>query len=612
MISQKLHPNLLPALSLSVFAVIAFKCAWVTDDAYITFRTVDNFIHGYGLTWNTAERVQVYTHPLWMFLVSAVYFFTHEIFYTSIFLSLAISLIALLLFAFRIASSTRAAVLGITILTCSKAFIDYSTSGLENPLTHLILTAFFLVYFRSEISFRTLLLLSLIAAMGVLNRMDTILIFAPLLVYTIVQFRRLKGVYAIILGFLPFFLWECFSLFYYGFPFPNTAYTKLNTGIERIQLVQQGLYYLWYSFRLDPLTLLIVACGLAVPFLTKEKRHLPLAAGVLLYLLYTIKIGGDFMSGRFLTVPLFCAVILVSRCRFAPIKVWAPAVLSVLLISLCSPCTPLLSGAEYGFGRGGMRDRGIEDQRGFLHRHAGLLSRQDRGAPTHHWAADGWEVRKKAPCLAVEGAVGYFGYYAGPEVHVLDINALTDPLMARLPTINALAWRIGHFARKIPAGYKETLLSGQNRIRDRKLAAYYDRLSLITRGDLFDLNRWEEIWRMNAGKYDDLLNFDFYRHQNLAVVLASQGRQAEALDTQKKARSLDPSRAEGWYILAKLHQRAGNLEGAYTALAQTIRLDSAQPAYRKQLLKLGRAYYTQGHTDRALAIYEEAHREPRQ
>lgn len=103
MISQKLHPNLLPALSLLVFAVIASKCARVTDDAYITFRTVDNFIHSYGLTWNTAERVQVYTHPLFDVPGLGRLFFTHEIFYTSIFLSLVVSLITLLLFAFRIA-----------------------------------------------------------------------------------------------------------------------------------------------------------------------------------------------------------------------------------------------------------------------------------------------------------------------------------------------------------------------------------------------------------------------------------------------------------------------------------------------------------------------------
>jgi arabinofuranosyltransferase len=30
----------------------------------------------------------------------------------------------------------------------SKAYIDYSTSGLENPLTHLLIVLFFIVYFN--------------------------------------------------------------------------------------------------------------------------------------------------------------------------------------------------------------------------------------------------------------------------------------------------------------------------------------------------------------------------------------------------------------------------------------------------------------------------------
>lgn len=44
-------------LFLAFFALIIVKNLWIADDAYITFHTVDNFLHGYGLTWNTDERV---------------------------------------------------------------------------------------------------------------------------------------------------------------------------------------------------------------------------------------------------------------------------------------------------------------------------------------------------------------------------------------------------------------------------------------------------------------------------------------------------------------------------------------------------------------------------
>ena len=67
--------NLPLIVLLVVFVYVWLVNAWICDDAYITFRTVDNFINGYGLTWNPGERVQAYTHPLCMFIVSFFYFF---------------------------------------------------------------------------------------------------------------------------------------------------------------------------------------------------------------------------------------------------------------------------------------------------------------------------------------------------------------------------------------------------------------------------------------------------------------------------------------------------------------------------------------------------------
>ena len=139
-------------LVMAVFLFALVQSAWLCDDAFISFRTADNFVHGYGLTWNVQERVQTYTNPLWLFLFSAVYFVTREPFYTGIFLSLAVSAAAVGLFAGKIARSGAAAALGVLALSCSTAFVDYSTSGLENPLTHLILALFLWLYLRQEAS----------------------------------------------------------------------------------------------------------------------------------------------------------------------------------------------------------------------------------------------------------------------------------------------------------------------------------------------------------------------------------------------------------------------------------------------------------------------------
>src|SRR5690349_7590140 len=180
--------------SLAIFLIIIAKNAWLSDDSYITFRTVDNFVHGYGLTWNIDERVQTYTHPLWMFLISALYFCTHEIYYSVMFLSLTISFVAVGIFAVYIARSLPMAVMGIALLAASKSYVDYSTSGLENPLTHLLIILFVLVYFSARRSTRSLFWLALIAGLATLNRMDTLLLFVPPLLYLLYRSPKLAWV----------------------------------------------------------------------------------------------------------------------------------------------------------------------------------------------------------------------------------------------------------------------------------------------------------------------------------------------------------------------------------------------------------------------------------
>src|SRR5829696_5381496 len=65
-----------------VLFVVLVRTAWVGEDALISMRTVDHFVNGRGLRWNIDDRVQTFTHPLWVFVLSAVYFFTREIYFT--------------------------------------------------------------------------------------------------------------------------------------------------------------------------------------------------------------------------------------------------------------------------------------------------------------------------------------------------------------------------------------------------------------------------------------------------------------------------------------------------------------------------------------------------
>jgi arabinofuranosyltransferase len=603
-----------------VYAVVVARSAWLAEDAFITFRTVDNFISGYGLTWNVSERVQSYTHPLWMFLVSFCYLLTSEIYWTALVLSIIVSLLALTVVVVRLAASVEAAVLAVVVLTCSKAFVDYSTSGLENPLTHLLLAVFLSVYLRHRCDNRTLLGLSLLAALGMVNRMDTALLFLPPLGYVIGQLRTTRALGISILGLAPFFMWELFSLFYYGSFVPNTAYAKLNTGSPAADLISQGFHYLLNSIELDPLTLLGVVAGIAIPLATRAWWQTPVGLGVLLYLFYVVSIGGDFMSGRFLTAPLFAATTLALP-HLRRSKRWLVLCLALPLISVSLPFSPLLSGADYGRGQEGhLGKRNINDERGLYYQNVGLLRRlsfdRETEFPDHWWAVRGRQVRNHQTTSGVtrEGFlvapaerdeldavtswlnIGLSGFYAGPRVHIVDVVALADPLLARLPSIATSSWAPGHLGRLMPEGYLETHIQGGNLIADQQLAAYYDRICLVVRGDLFDPLRWVEIWNMHWGKYDTLVDFQRYRHptdleRNLSeirirpgdptkhLVLAEAyfelGQPQEATAALHRALDINRFSFANHYIAAGIcaaHQRPGVAQEIYhTAIALSSR-----------------------------------------
>src|SRR6266511_3782860 len=141
-------PKQIIYLFVFIIFIILIRTAWVADDAFLTMRTVDNFVNGYGLRWNVLERVQIYTHPMWMFLLSGVYYFIRDPFPVFYGLTILLSIIAIYIFGVKFTTSPAKAVVGFSVLIFSKAFIDYSTSWLEIPLTHLLIVVFLAVLRR--------------------------------------------------------------------------------------------------------------------------------------------------------------------------------------------------------------------------------------------------------------------------------------------------------------------------------------------------------------------------------------------------------------------------------------------------------------------------------
>ncbi len=611
----------LVAAMLCLFARVIYQTAWQSDDAYITYRTMDNFVNGHGLRWNANERVQPYTHPLWLFVNMIPYAITREAFATGIAVSAFVTLLALALACFMVARNKTLALLGVTVLLFSRAFVDYATSGLENPLTHLLLALFFVVYLRREWTPRTLFWMSLVAALAALNRMDTILFYVPAVAFALARIgaagngggpesarngdspvslgdsvawysprfllawysprflawhsrRFLPGLGAVALGFVPFVLWELFSVFYYGFPFPNTAYAKLGTGIPAGELMAQGWHYFAHTFSRDPLTLPVTLLGVAAALFLRKDRLAPLGIGVLLYLLYVMKIGGDFMGGRFFTAPLFAAVLILTRLpvRGNPL-VWAPAFAVAMLISLWQPFAPITTGAKlrinikpeeagwlfFSYSKlPSWKDaNGIGDERRFwfpvtcLHDWmAGDVT------PSHKYADTGRQYRKlDRPITKPHGSVGFRGYFGGPKVHIIDYYALADPLLARLPAKYNANWRIGHFMRPVPRGYAAATGGQLDAFTDEGLGEYYAHLDRIIRGPLFSPGRWWDIVKMNLGAYDSLIDVDKYRFPGQ--------RRVEHARLGKAKKAGTPGNAKGNLVLPG--------QGVHVSLAETSR-----------------------------------------
>jgi arabinofuranosyltransferase len=495
-------------LPLALYAFVVLQSAWLSDDAYITYRTVDNFVSGLGLRWNPIERVQAYTHPLWMFVISAGYVATGSLYWTALGASLACSLGAVFLLVTRLARSPWSAAVAVLTLTGSSAFVDYSTSGLENPLTHLLCVAFFARFLGRPFDARGLAWLGVLAGLAALNRLDSVLLFLPALGYALLRFGRPRGLAIVGLGFAPLLAWEVFSVVYYGFAFPNTAYAKLKLFLPRDALAMQGFHYLANSLRLDPLTGTAIAAGGVFAIWDRSREGLLVWGGGLLYVAYVVFVGGDFMAGRMLAAPLLASVVLLARAE--PLARRAPAGVAlavILALGVAAPNPSFLGGSRGETAYEDLIDEyGIADERRYYEPFTGLRHYSMHGGiPDHPWMAEGEQARRSGQRLVLMQAAGFFGYAAGPAVHVVDPHGLSEPFLARLPPPALPDWRIGHFWRELPAGYWETLPGREPQIVDPGLAAYREALVLITRGELWSAARWAAIAGMALGRYESLL-----------------------------------------------------------------------------------------------------------
>jgi arabinofuranosyltransferase len=385
----------------------------------------------------------------------------------------------------------------LVLLLASRAFGDYSTSGLETPLSALLLVWLAWLDDRPGAGARRLLVVALVTALLGTTRLDLIVLAGPVLLAHLRGVRPGDAVGALGVGLLPLWLWSAFALFYYGSPFPITAYAKaFANDVPKMDLLQQGFCYFGYSLRHDPATLATIGAGLVVGFVAPAVRGRMLALGVLCYLVYVVRVGGDFMAGRFFVPPLVVTIALLARwlrdAARAPRVLVAVAAIGLACVGGVPPYLRPIADELVPLAR----EDGIDDERRFYFVRAGLWSPQHETPVAGDGSRRLREDGRTAPLVVKYDVAGRDPFVAGELFHVVD-RWILDPLLMRLPVLGE--WRIGHFTRGIPEGYLESLAHGGNRIVHPGLRAYYDDLRLVLRAPLWQGERLAALWRLSTG-----------------------------------------------------------------------------------------------------------------
>ncbi|MEO1267156.1 MAG: hypothetical protein AAFX99_03595, partial [Myxococcota bacterium] len=233
-----------------------------------------------------------------------------------------------------------------------------------------------------------------------------------------------------------------------------------------------------------------------------------------------IRIGGDFMGGRFLAAPFFvvvCVAVTLIPAKWPRLWVLPPV---LVVLGLLSQHPNLAFGSHFAFDTDAISKDRVTDERKFYTNGTALRYAKDLASwPAHGWAQTGRNVRAAGREKVIERiTIGMFGYFAGPDVFIVDPVGLGDPLLSRLPTLETTDVTVGHFRRRIPPGYIEGLKSGSMNLAEPGVAEFYSHIERITRGPLFTAERWRSIWLANTGGLRGLIPISDYRYAEARTV----------------------------------------------------------------------------------------------
>lgn len=336
--------NLFLLLQLSLALYFSLKYSFIQDDAFISFRYSKNLVNGHGLVYNPGgEKVEGYTNFSWVLLMALAMKLGLDPVNASKTIGIISYLLMIVVANFlcywlivknknqRVGWLTILPLIALLLIPLNKSSASWATGGLETSFfTLLVVAAFVLVFLLEDIKKPSFWLgFNILLIILCLTRPEGIFFAAMVNVYAWWRLHSsdsswwrsaieiIKRNLLLIFALLIYVGWK---IIYYRSILPNTFYVK---GTEN--LFGLGLTYFYYYLKSYPyliVSFLVVFCQAVVILFrhwkqknkttNEEKLYFVLVVSIIIFLIYVIRIGGDYLEYRPLTY--IYPLLIISSC----------------------------------------------------------------------------------------------------------------------------------------------------------------------------------------------------------------------------------------------------------------------------------------------------------
>lgn len=419
----------LPALAAVIGGAVFY--GFTCDDAYITVRYADHLLRGEGLVFNPGERVEGFSSPLHLLLLSVVGVLGVALIEAAKVLGLAAAAVAA---ACTVALARRlgaaplvAGAVGLAV-GLHPGVLYYASSGMETTL-YLALVAGAALRLAIELTgpqspapgARRPVSLWLLGAAAV-TRPEGALLLAVACAARLWRARPGGGralaaeVLRSLVAWLPLACWLAFRLAYYGEWLPNVYYAKpsgLGLGLDG---VGAGLVYLHEAI-MGGGTYLALGAALAALALPGLRPRAPIAMVLLLagaQGAFAVHTTGDWMLEARYALPAVPLMLAAAAAGLTAIAVRRRALRPVVALACAALVIALGARAVTLAGE-------LEGDRAHDHAH-----RSDGNEALGRWLA----AHTPEDAVVVADEIGAVAHYS--DRHVIDTLGLVDPEIARI------------------------------------------------------------------------------------------------------------------------------------------------------------------------------------